>query len=526
MQYVSLLYLLVFLPAVLLLYRALPQRNRWKLLLAASYLFFFLQSTWLIFYLFFSTIVMHGVGLWLTYSDDALALADPEGSDSDAAAACARKKRRIVAYGVVAEIGLLLTLKYSAFFSGSFNQLLLKLPGSLQIPVKSFAVPIGISFYTLQSVSYISDVFRKRIRADDNLGRLALYMSFFPAVMEGPICRYSQTAEDLYAGRPLEYDNLVYGAQRIIWGLFKKLLIADRLDFMVNKIFGHYGDYGGIVIAAGAILYTLQLYADFSGCIDITIGTGELFGLKLPENFRQPFFSKTASEFWRRWHITLGTWFKDYIFFPLSLTRFVKNMGKKGRQKFGRHIGQIAQSLIPLLGVWMCNGLWHGAGWNYIFYGIYYFVLILLEMLLEPAAAKTAAFLHLDRKGFVWRFLQCVKMAVIIFTGELFFRASSLRAGFAMFSSIFTGWDTSVLLDGTMLKLGMDLNDYLVVAAGVIVLLVVGIIHEKGISIRERVSGMRLPVRWAIYLAAILVVLIFGAYGDGYNFVEPLYAGF
>jgi len=524
MQYVSLLYLLVFLPLALLIYQLLPQRHRWKVLLAASYVFFFLMSKQLIFYLFFSTVSIHGIGLWLDYCDTAAGT----GTEEAAAAkqACTQKKKRILCYGVLLHIGLLLLLKYSSFFEQNLNWLLLKLPVPVQLPTLKFGVPIGLSFFSLQAVSYISDVYHKRIKADDNLGRLALFLSFFPAIVEGPICRYSETAQVLYDGKPLAYENVTFGIQRMVWGLFKKLVIADRLNVLVEKIFTNYRDYSGILILLGAVCYTLQLYADFSGCIDLTIGTAEMFGVRLPENFRQPFFSRTASEFWRRWHITLGTWFKDYIFYPLSLTRSVKQIGKKARKKFGRHLGQVAQVFLPLLAVWVCNGLWHGAGWNYLFFGLYYFVLILLGNLWEPAAARIAKFLHRNRDGVLWRVMQEIKMAFIVVTGELFFRADGLLTGLTMFRSIFTGWDGAVLKNGSLMKLGLDAYDFWVVAIGMVIVLVVDLLHENEISIRKEVAALNLPLRWTIYLGAVLLVVIFGAYGVGYLPVDPLYAGF
>lgn len=194
----------------------------------------------------------------------------------------------------------------------NINNLLEILNVDFRFKIPKMLIPIGISFYTLQGLSYIFDVYKGKIDADTNLGRLALFMSFFPCIMEGPICRYNDTAIKLYDGEDLTYKNLAFGAQRILWGLFKKMIIADRLNPFIEKIFCEYNSLDGGVILLGAIFYTIQLYADFSGTIDVVIGSGELFGISLPENFRQPFFSKNISDFWTRWHITLGTWFRDY----------------------------------------------------------------------------------------------------------------------------------------------------------------------------------------------------------------------
>lgn len=529
MTYTSILYLLLFLPAVLLIYQVFPDKHRPKVLLLASYIFFISISGKLLVYLLLSTLSMHYIGLWLSVTRKDLLLKEQTAEDRKALKAVyAKKSRGILFFGIAMQLGMLLVLKYSGFFTGSLNGLLTLFSSPVLLPVFRFALPIGISFYTLQAISYLVDIYYQKIEADENLGKLALYMAFFPGLMEGPICRYSQTAEALYAGKPLMYKNVTFGMQRILWGLFKKLIIADRLNMLVVTVFDKPGPnhYSGITVIAAAVLYTFQLYADFSGCIDITIGTGEMFGITLPENFRQPFFSKTASEFWRRWHITLGAWLKDYIFYPISLTKFVKNLGKSSKAKFGRHLGQIIPSSIALLGVWFCNGLWHGTGWNYLFFGMYYFTLILLGNLCEPMIVKITEILKINRNAWYYRTLQTIKILPIIFTGELFFRANGLGVGLKMFGSIFTGFQLSTLTDGSLLKLGLSLKDFTVVTFGLIAVLIVGILHEKGIAIRERIAGWHIAARWGFLYAAIVIVIIFGAYGAGYIPAKLIYAGF
>ncbi len=529
MSYSSILYICIFLPAVILLYGITPQRHRGKILLAASYLFFYMLSGKLLVYLILSTFSIHHIGLWLSSCRREFELEKrqiPQEQREPLKKAYTAKRRKILLFAVLLHVGMLLFLKYFNFFGTNVNHLLQLLSVPIQIPQLKLAVPLGISFYTLQAVSYIVDVYQGKTEADDNIGRLALYMAFFPVIMEGPICRYSQTAPDLYQGKQLAYRNVTFGYQRIVWGLFKKLVIADRLNPLVKTIFENHQDYGGVIVIAGAVLYTFQLYADFSGCIDITIGTGEIFGVKIPENFRQPFFSKTASEFWRRWHITLGTWFKDYIFYPVSLTHFVKNLSKKTKNRFGKHAGQIVTSAFALFGVWFCNGLWHGTGWNYIFFGLYYFVLILLGNIFEPWIQSAADRLHIDRHSRWYSCLQRIKLLLIVFTGELFFRAEGLRAGTDMFRSVFTEFDLSALTDGSLFSLGISRADYLAVLAGFAVVLLVGILHEKGISIRERAARWGIIRRWSFYYGAVLAVVIFGAYGPGYRAVDLIYAGF
>lgn len=527
MGYDTILYLIIFLPFVLLFYQVMPQQHRWKVLLFASYLFFLLISGTLLVYLIISTLSIYFLGLWLSNCTKNYNEKKATTINKPALKAFYTKKRRwILWFGVCLNIGILLILKYSHFFGGNINHILKSEDSPILFPALKYALPIGISFYTLQAVSYITDVYQGKIEADKNLGRLALFMSFFPVIMEGPICRYSQTAEALYQGKPLEYTNISFGAQRIIWGLFKKLVIADRLNLLVATVFGRSDQYSGIIIIVAAACYTFQLYMDFSGCIDITIGTAEMFGIVLPENFRQPFFSRTAAEFWHRWHITLGTWFKDYIFYPISLTKFVKKLGKNTRKVFGKHMGQIIPTSIALFGVWISSGLWHGTGWNYIFYGMYYFTLILLGNIFEPLVQKITTFLKINRNGVLYRIFQTVKMLLIIITGELFFRANGLKVGISMIKSIFTGFTWATLTDGSILKLGLSMKDFDVVLIGFVIVLVVGILHEKEISIREKIAGWNIFVRWGLYYAAILLVIIVGAYGKGYLPAKLIYAGF
>lgn len=529
MGYSSLAYLLLFVPGVLLVYRILPQRRRWILLLAASYGYYIFFSLKLVAALLTATAVIYLFGLWLARNRDryeALRHA-PEGSPAaPPRAVWLRRRRGILWLGILILAGLLFFFKYFNFFGSTVNSVLglFSLPAAL--PTLKLVMPLGISFYTLSAISYLADVHGGKIEADRNPARLALFLSFFPTIMEGPICRYSDSAQALFRGDDLKFQNLAFGAQRVVWGLFKKIVLADRLNPIVDQIFNHYDQYGGITVILGAILYTFQLYMDFSGCIDITLGVGEMFGITLPENFRQPFFSRTSTEFWHRWHITLGTWFKDYIFFPLSLTRGVKKLGKKARARFGRHVGPIVQSLIPMMAVWLCNGLWHGAGWHYIFYGVYYFVLITAGNLAEPLIQRGTGALHINRNGAGWRSFQAVKMLIIIFLGEMFFRANTLTAGFAMFGSIFTRFSAGVLTDGSLLKLGLAAPDYRVELFGAVLVLVVGVLHEKGISVREKAAAWHIVPRWAFYLSSVLLVIILGAYGVGYTPVDPMYAGF
>ncbi len=498
MEYHLLTYSLLFLPIVIVLYQIVPQKYRCAVLLAADYLFFWMVSKWLIAFFLIATVATYGIGLWLSH---VVEHATVKGKQ------LTKKKRQVLAVGIAITLSMLVAFKYLKVFG---------------IGLK-WVAPIGISYYTLQTISYMTDVYRGVVKADRNFVRVALYLSFFPQIMEGPISRYSETAHDLYEGRGIEYQNLVFGYQRILWGLFKKMMVADRLAPFVTNVFQDYKNYSGAAVLIGVICYTLQLYAEFSGCMDIIIGSGEIFGIRLPENFRQPFFADSASDFWRRWHITLGTWLKDYIFYPVSLAKPVKKIAKKVKGTFGLSVSKFVAPSIALFFVWLGNGIWHGAGWTYLFYGMYYFVLIFIENITEESRQKWAQKHNIDRHKFGWRLLTFVKLFIIINLGEMFFRAPTLTDGFGMLAKICTDFQLSALGETNFI---IDNYDILMSFGSVLILFIVDVIKEYGISIREKVAGCKLPMRWAFWYAAIFVIIIFGAYGAGYTIVDMIYASY
>ena len=305
-----------------------------------------------------------------------------------------------------------------------------------------------------------------------------------------------------------------------------KKVIADRLAIAVGMIFSNYTSYSGVVIAAGAIAYTIQLYMEFSGCMDIIIGSGELFGIRLPENFRQPFCAQSAAEFWRRWHISLGPWFKTYIFYPVSMSSPVKKWNQYGRKHLGKYITMLGTSAMALFPVWICNGLWHGARWSYIFYGMYYFTLILLGIAVEPVRDRILNTFHISDQSVWLKFVRIAKTWVIIFAGELFFRADGLRAGISMFRSIFTDFDLNALTDGSLFNLGLGRADMIAIAVGCVVVAVVGSVKERGTDVRKSLFRRPVFVRWALCYALMLAVIVVSAYGDGYQTIDMIYAGF
>ena len=529
MQYSSPAYFLVFLPIILIFYKIVPKRVRPKILLFASFLFIFLLSKSRIIFLIFSSLSIYFSALLLNKMKDK-AIINLENISKEEKKAWKKKEKRkerlVFLFCLLFNLGILIVLKYSFFLGTNLNHFFASLDIPWQFSLPKFILPIGISFYTLQALSYLIDVYRDTIRADKNVFRFALFVSFFPTIMEGPICRYNEIAYTLWQGEDLNYRNITFGAQRILYGLMKKMVIADRLDIIVKTIFNHYTSYDGGIILLGAILYTIQLYMDFSGVMDIVIGSGEMFGIRLPENFRQPFFSKNISEFWMRWHITLGKWFKDYIFYPLSLSKGLKKLTMKLRKVLGNHFGPLVSGSVALFCVWLCNGLWHGAAWTYIFFGMYHFCFILLENITEPLFSKLYLKFHVNKKGKLYLSLVIFKTWIIIVIGEMFFRATSLTAGFGMLKKIFTEFSFASFKHGFIYTLGLSKGDFIIVFLILILVFVISIFKEKKIDVREKIASYPIMVKWAIYYALILIIIIFGAYGVGYAPVDPLYVNF
>lgn len=529
MAYHTVGYLFLFLPLVLLIYQLVPQKFRWLVLLVSGYFFFWTFSGKLVLVLAGTTLFTHQISI-LLYGRIRKCAEEAAAVTGEKAQEVKRKYRReerlILTAGFLVLFGILAYLKYYNFFAENINTVMQFAGRPPVLQIRSLVLPIGISFYTLQAAGYLADVYWEKIIPDRYPGKLALFLAFFPQIMEGPISMYSQTADALRAGKSLKAQNLTDGCVRIIWGLFKKLIIADRLHFMVKSVFDQYSQYSGALIAAAAVAYTIQLYMEFSGCMDIVTGTGKMFGITLPENFRQPFASKNAAEFWRRWHITLGVWLKTYVFYPVSVSGFVKKWNRFARKKLGKHAAKVGVSAIALFPVWLFNGLWHGARWNYIFYGLYYFVILMLGIILEPVRTRILETFHINENAVYWKLPAVLKTWLIIFTGELFFRADGLRAGMQMFLRIFSHFDLKQLTDGTLLNLGLDRGDYFVASAGCFIVGIVGILKERNLLKDYGIKEYRTPVRWALYYSLILAVIIFGAYGVGYQQVDLIYAGF
>lgn len=501
LMYSAPLYFIVFLPAVIILYQLCPQKFRKYILLLANYAFFY---TWSKFFLVYQVITMV-----ITYVSSKII--DHTTNK--------KTKKFILFLAIVINLGVLVVLKYTNFLGENIFSIL----HQSFTPVRLIA-PIGISYYTLQMISYLMDISSGKIHADYSIVDFAVYASFFPTLIQGPITRFNEIKDSILAGNPITYQNLKFGSQRILFGLMKKMIIADRLDPAVSKIFTSYTQ-DGLFSLIGAVLCTIQLYMDFSGIVDICLGSAEIFGIKLPENFRQPFFAENASDFWRRWHITLGTFLRDYVFYPISLAKPTRRLSKFFTKHFGKAAGKFIGPFIALFAVWFLNGLWHGPYWSYIFYGLYYFCFMVLEILLKKPVDDFLKKHQIDNNHTGLRIFRFVKLLIIVIIGELFFRAKTLEVGWTMFSSIFTNFHLSTFKD-TLPFLRLDMIDWTIVIVGVVIISLVDFYKEFNGSIRNAIEQKPTWIRWSIIYTCIFALLIFGAYGPGYDIVAMIYAEF
>lgn len=522
MSYNSFAYLFLFLGAVWLLWAVLPRRMRPGVLLAASLFFYWATARRYIVYLLVLAAVAWVVGRQLGRLD---ALYAETGPDLPAPKRKALKKKVAVlrgstlAAGTAVLLGALLWLKYLPFAAKSWAALSARISWIPTFTVPAYVQPLGISFFTLMGISYLVDVSHGTVPAAPRYWQVLSYLCFWPHVVEGPFDRAGALLPALTQPGAPSYDGFRFGIQRIVWGMFKKVVIADRANMYVKAVFDDWTQYSGAAVVVGTLLYTLQLYAEFSGCMDIVLGSAELFNIPLAENFRQPFFSRSIGEFWRRWHITLGAWLREYVFQPLVVSKPLMRFGKFCRTRFGAEAGRRWPVWLSLGVTWALIGLWHGAGWIYLVYGLYYFGLQFLGEACEPALVRLLPALPRWRQTRAWRLFQMLRTFVLVNFGMLLFRANGVRAALDMLRSLPVRYQGSLLIK-------LDARDMAVLVVGAVLLLAVDLLHERGHHLRRELAARPLPLRWAVYIGGVLAVMIFGAYGDNYDPAAFIYAQF
>ncbi len=505
-------YFLCFFTVLLIVYYGIPRKLQWGLLLLGSVAYCLLAGQGIL-------ILYPLVSAGACYLGTNALAGVPQEAD--------KKRRGILAVTILVNVGILFALKYVNFFINTVNGVVHLFGGGDElVSGVDFLVPLGVSFYTFSLLGYVIDVYYGLADVQKNFGKLALYGLYFPNLISGPILKYREHAAQFFAPHAFDYKQVTQGLQRMVWGFFKKLVIAERLGVLVNTVYGGYEGYPGAYIWVATACYAFQLYTDFSGCMDIVLGLSQSLGIALPENFQTPFFSKSVAEYWRRWHITLGVWMKDYVFYPLLRSKLFTNLNKSFKEKFGKKRGKQYATFAAMFVLWLTVGVWHGGDWKFVIgSGLLHWFYIVMEELLAPPFARLNKRLHLDEEG---RFLNGVRMLRTFFLvciGDLFFRSASVGDASAMLKSAVSVWNPQILWDGSLLQLGLDGIETAVAGFALLLLWAVSLKQRKE-QVRECIAGKPLPLRWALWYALLFAVILLGYYGPGYSAAEFIYQGF
>ena len=519
-----------FLAVLFLAYYLFPKKCQWPLLLAASYFFYFIAGADYLIYIMVTTLTVYFAARRIEKNADRQAAYLKEHKaelTKEEKKVYKESQKRIRLRWLVSclllNLGILAVVKYTNFFISNVNGILTSLGRTEQISFLSLALPMGISFYTFQTVGYLVDVYRGTVPAERNPFRFALFVGFFPQLIQGPISRFGDLSKTLYERHGFDAKTLCWGLQRVLWGYFKKMVIADRILAGVLTIVGDADAYGGAYVLAGMLLYTVQLYADFTGGIDITIGIAQALGIKVEENFNLPYFSRSLKEYWRRWHISMCSWFRDYIFYPISISRPMQRFTKFSKRRFGEKVGRRLPMYLSSFTVWLATGVWHGASWNFIVWGLGNWAILMASEELEPLYER---FHHrFGAQGRLYGVFQMFRTFLLVCCLNLFDCYSSLGETFKAFGSLFTVGNWNVLWDGSLMQLGLTMLDYGILAAGTALMLGVSLLHRTG-SVRERIGRRAYPLRFAIWYGLFLAVLLMGAYGIGYDASQFIYNQF
>ncbi len=521
-----------FVTVVIVIFYIVPAKFQWVVLLAASWYFYGYYSFNDLVYIIITTVSAYVCAALIENArirqdaylkDNAETLSKEDRKEYKARTK--KHQRLFLICTLVLNFGILAYLKYANITIAYINMYRLKWFGDTDfIPFIRVLLPLGISFYTFQTMGYLIDIYYGKYARERNFLKFALYVSFFPQIVQGPISRFGQLAPQLYSPKKYDFNNIRSGFYRIMWGLFKKLVIADRLAGYVTSVMSQKEYFGGFYILLAVFFYSMQIYGDFSGGIDIASGVAEMFGIRLTENFERPFFSKSISEYWQRWHITLGTWFKDYIFYPLSVNKKILKLGKRLREHGHESLGKRIPIYIPMLFVWILTGMWHGSESRFVVWGLFNYVFIVLGTELEGVSARITGRLRLRESGTLMKSYRAFKTFWLMSFLRLFDINQTPSDAFRAFRLIFTDWRTFDIVK-VYEQLSLPQEDFIVAAAAIVILFVFELIQRKG-SVRERIFAMPVACQWVILSVLFVAVSVFGYYGPGYDASAFIYGAF
>ncbi len=511
---------LLFVLGLCVLYFALPKRFQWWVLLAFSLAFYALGGLLNLPWLLLTAFSTWGAARYIQSRADAektwLKEHKAETTKEERSAYKARGKaarRRVMVLCLLLNVAVLCAFKYIHFLLAQANALAGIFGGAVKDSIR-WVVPLGISFYTFQTVGYLCDVYWGKARAEQNPMKLLLFTSFFPQITQGPISAWNDLAPELFSPHSLDYDHFSLGAQRMIWGFFKKMVVANLLAGYVQKVFVGYHSYAGLAAFLGALCYAAQIYADFSGYMDIMCGLCQILGIRLTENFDRPYFSKSIAEYWRRWHMSLGTWFKNYVYYPIAMAKWNQKLGKSARKRLGKAFGNYLPATVALVATWLATGLWHGASWSYIAWGGINGLFIIFSMWMEGPYAKWKQTLRINENSWLWRAFQVGRTFLLVTFIKVLPEVGTLGQGLGLWKRIFTALSLPRSL-GELLPFVDNYRNLCAVLFGICLMLAVSLLQRRG-SVREQLRR-RLPygVRMAIFVLLFFLIIYFGVPASG-----------
>lgn len=462
---------LIFLPIVVIIYNLLGKKFKNIFLLLASLSFYSFWNVKYTFLMLFSIFITYITGIYIEKNRGHI-----------------KKMKLAVFFCFFINLGILFVFKYFNFFADLLNNFSGK---NFNIAI-DVLLPVGISFYTFQALGYTIDVYRKDIRAEENFIDYALFVSFFPQLVAGPIERSVNLLPQIKNPKKFSYDNLVRGLILFFYGMFLKLIIADRAAILVNEVFGNYKNFSREILIISGILFTLQIYCDFYSYSIMAKGSAKILGIDLMDNFKEPLLSKSITEFWRRWHISLSTWFKDYLYIPLGGNR-------KGKLR----------KYFNLILVFLVSGLWHGADLSFVFWGLIHGIFNVLENIFGINKKSRRKNILLDS------FRRILTFIIVVFA-FIYFRAENIHHGNEYLLAIINN-PRSLNLMEDLSKTSFGISNIYPLLFGIIILFVFDILKYNKINLVEKVLKIILPIRWLIYFAFIFAIIIFGVYGPDFS---------
>lgn len=482
---------MLFFPIVTLIYFLIPQKVKYIWLLFASYYFYMSWNPKYALLIATSTLITYLSGLLIHKTEDRV------------------KKKLWVALSFVSNLGILAFFKYFDFILENLNRITSRVGiGVLEKPF-DVLLPVGISFYTFQALSYTMDVYREELPPEKNFLKYALFVSFFPQLVAGPIERSKNLVTQISEEHHFDYERMVHGLGLMLWGFFLKVVVADRLAVVVNEVFNQFPKYQGLYVVVAAIFFGFQIYCDFGSYSNIAIGAAEVMGFSLMQNFKQPYLATNVADFWRRWHISLTGWFRDYLYIPLG----------------GNRKGELRKNLNILI-VFGLSGLWHGASWSFVVWGLLNGIFQVIGSYTKSTRDKLCKLLSIRTDNFSHRVFQTVVTFIFVDTAWIFFRADGMKKALIMIRSGLTVFNPWILFDGRLYTLGLDEKDFRVMLIGLIILIAVDILNEMGIEIRTFLAKQSILFRWIVYITAIVYILVVGVYGPGFAASDFIYFAF